>query len=106
MAGGRSGELEGLRDPATGRRVARARGRARVPARAGARSDPDDDTDRDTDHDTGGSTDHVGRAREVGFWGGASDADERAARSLAAVQSILGPDGVVTARLQGGSDAR
>jgi protein ImuB len=104
VAGGQSGELEGLRDPATGRRVARARGRARVPARAGARSDTDDDTDRDTDRDTdtGGSTDHVGRAREVGFWGGASDADERAARSLAAVQSILGPDGVITARLQGG----
>ena len=31
-----------------------------------------------------------------------SDADARAARALAAVQDLLGPDGVVTARLQGG----
>ena len=97
VAGGRSGELEGLRDPAAGRRVARERGRARVPARAGARSDTaGDGTGR-------GDTESTGeRAREVGFWGGASDADQRAARSLTAVQSILGPAGVVTARLQGG----
>ena len=39
---------------------------------------------------------------EPGFWGGTSDADTRAARCLAAAQGILGPDGVVTARLQGG----
>jgi len=39
---------------------------------------------------------------EPGFWGGASDADARAARCLAAAQDILGPDGVVTAHLQGG----
>ena len=31
-----------------------------------------------------------------------SDSDARAARALAAVQDLLGPDGVVTARLQGG----
>ncbi len=36
------------------------------------------------------------------FWGGVSDSDARAARALAAVQDLLGPDGVVTARLQGG----
>ena len=36
------------------------------------------------------------------FWGGVSDTDARAARGLAAVQDLLGPDGVVTARLQGG----
>ncbi len=91
VSGGRSGELEGLRDPAVGRRVARARGRARVPARAGS-----------APGDTRSDANEGERVRQVGFWGGASDADERAARSLAAVQSILGPDGVVVARLQGG----
>lgn len=96
VAGGWSGELEDLRDPATGRRVARARGRARVPARVGTRAGAVSDAAGNV------ATDDGERAREVGFWGGASDADERAARSLAAVQSILGPDGVVTARLQGG----
>jgi protein ImuB len=84
VSGGRSGELDGLRDPAAGRRVARTRGRARSWAGTGA--------------DAGA----VEPAREVGFWGGASRADERAARSLAAVQARLGPDEVVTARLQGG----
>jgi hypothetical protein len=39
---------------------------------------------------------------EVGFWGGVSDGETRAARSLLAVQGILGPDGVMTAHLQGG----
>jgi hypothetical protein len=39
---------------------------------------------------------------EPGFWGGASDADARAARCLTAAQELLGPDGVVTAHLQGG----
>ncbi len=82
VAGGRSGELEGLRDPAAARRLSRARVRTRVGAAGGA-------------HDTEPT-------REVGFWGGASDADERAGRALVAVQSLLGPDGVVTARLQGG----
>jgi len=41
-------------------------------------------------------------AYEPGFWGGASDADARAARCLADAQELLGPDGVVTVRLQGG----
>ena len=41
-------------------------------------------------------------AGEPGFWGGVSDTDARAGRALAAVQDLLGPDGVVTARLQGG----
>ncbi len=39
---------------------------------------------------------------QSGFWGGVSDTDARAGRALAAVQDLLGPDGVVTARLQGG----
>ena len=39
---------------------------------------------------------------QSGFWGGVSDVDARAGRALAAVQDLLGPDGVVTAHLQGG----
>ena len=39
---------------------------------------------------------------EPQFWGGTSEADTRAARALSAVADLLGPDGVVTARLQGG----
>jgi protein ImuB len=41
-------------------------------------------------------------AVEPGFWGGTSDADARAAHCLATAQELLGPDGVVTVRLQGG----
>jgi protein ImuB len=41
-------------------------------------------------------------AGQSGFWGGVSDTDARAARALAAVQHLLGPDSVVTVRLQGG----
>jgi protein ImuB len=41
-------------------------------------------------------------AGEVGFWGGSTDADLRAARAFAAVQHLLGPGAVVTPRLQGG----
>ncbi len=41
-------------------------------------------------------------AGQAGFWGGVSDTDARAGRALAAVQDLLGPDGVVTAHLQGG----
>jgi hypothetical protein len=67
VAGGRSGELAGLREPLPGSRAA---------------------------NDTG--------VTEPGFWGGVSDAADRAARSLARVQELLGPDGVVRARLQGG----
>ncbi len=78
VAGGRSGELEDLRQPATARRVDEQR--------AGGR------------HGRHGR----GAGGEVGFWGGVSDTDARAARALAAVQDLLGPDGVVTPRLQGG----
>lgn len=40
--------------------------------------------------------------RQLGFWGGATLNDERAARALARVQGILGPEGVGTMVLQGG----
>ena len=74
VAGGRSGELGDLRRATAGRRL---------PVRdSGATATP--------------------TAGQPGFWGGVSDADARAGRALAAVQDLLGPDGVVTARLQGG----
>jgi hypothetical protein len=41
-------------------------------------------------------------AGQPGFWGGVSDTDARASRALTVVQDLLGPDGVVTAHLQGG----
>ncbi len=50
----------------------------------------------------GGDTPAGPVVSEPGFWGGASDADARAARCLAVAQELLGPDGVVTAHLQGG----
>jgi hypothetical protein len=75
VAGGRSGELDALHQPPAARRVGRQR--------TGGRS---------------GTTAMV----EPEFWGGVSDADARAAQALAVVQGLLGPDGVVTARLQGG----
>ena len=40
--------------------------------------------------------------RQVGFWGDSADADARAARAVAGVQALLGPEAVVTSRLQGG----
>jgi protein ImuB len=40
--------------------------------------------------------------RQVGFWGGSADADARAARAVASVQELLGPEAVVRCRLQGG----
>jgi protein ImuB len=40
--------------------------------------------------------------RQLGFWGGSTAADERAARALARIQGMLGPEAVVTAVLQGG----
>ena len=40
--------------------------------------------------------------RQGGFWGGTTEADERAARGLARVQGLLGPDAVMTAVLGGG----
>ncbi len=75
VASGQSGELAepgGLRLSTTGRRVDQLRNG--VPAAAG----------------------------QSGFWGGVSDTDARAARALTAVQHLLGPDSVVTVRLQGG----
>ena len=40
--------------------------------------------------------------RQMGFWGDSADADARAARAVAGVQELLGPEAVVTSRLQGG----
>ncbi len=40
--------------------------------------------------------------RQLGFWGGDRAAAERAARALARVQGVLGPESVVTAVLAGG----
>jgi protein ImuB len=40
--------------------------------------------------------------RQLGFWGGDRAAAERAARALARVQGVLGPESVVTATLIGG----
>jgi protein ImuB len=40
--------------------------------------------------------------RQLGFWGGQADSDVRAARALARVQGVLGPESVVTAVLGGG----
>jgi protein ImuB len=42
--------------------------------------------------------------RQLGFWGHAAGADSRAARSLARVQGMLGPEAVATAVLVGGRD--
>jgi protein ImuB len=47
---------------------------------------------------------HADEGRQLGFWGGAAAADQRASRALARVQGLLGPDGVVTAVLGGGRD--
>jgi len=43
--------------------------------------------------------------RQLGFWGGDAAASDRAARALARVQGILGPDRVVTPVVQGGRTA-
>ncbi len=40
--------------------------------------------------------------RQLGFWGGAADAAERAGRALARVQGLLGPEAVVRAVPSGG----
>ena len=72
VAGGRSGEPAGLRQPRVTRLLA------------------------------GEAAEEAPVVAEPGFWGGVSDADARAARCLAAAQELLGPDGVVTVRLQGG----
>jgi protein ImuB len=39
---------------------------------------------------------------QAGFWGDSADADARAARAVAGVQGLLGPEAVVRGRLQGG----
>ncbi len=40
--------------------------------------------------------------RQLGFWGGMADSDARAARAMARVQGLLGPEAVTTAVLAGG----
>ena len=40
--------------------------------------------------------------RQLGFWGGATDADERAARGVARLQGLLGPDAVSVPSPSGG----
>lgn len=42
--------------------------------------------------------------RQLGFWGGDTAAEARAARALARVQGLLGPEAALTAVLQGGRD--
>ena len=39
---------------------------------------------------------------QLGFWGGSSEAGERAVRALARVQALLGPDAVLVPEYQGG----
>lgn len=42
------------------------------------------------------------RGSQLGFWGGATAADERAARGVARLQGLLGPEAVVVPRPRGG----
>jgi protein ImuB len=42
--------------------------------------------------------------RQLGFWGGEGEAGQRAARAMARIQGLLGPEAVRTARLRGGRD--
>ena len=42
--------------------------------------------------------------RQLGFWGGDAGAESRASRAMARVQSMLGPESVLTGALQGGRD--
>jgi hypothetical protein len=44
------------------------------------------------------------QVRQPGFWGGTAESDKRAAAVLARLQSDLGPEEVLSARLQGGRD--
>ena len=44
------------------------------------------------------------QGRQLGFWGGESALTRRAARALARIQGLLGPEAVQTAHLQGGRD--
>lgn len=81
VARGESGELAGLRDRAIERRLRVARG---------------EDPDRPPDAPPPPS--------QPGFFGGASEADARAARSIVAVQERLGIEAVLIGRLRGGRD--
>jgi len=72
VARGEEGDLVGLRDPAVARRLRRLDGEL-----------PD-------------------VTPQAGFFGGVSDADVRAARTLARLQERLGPEAVVVGRLSGG----
>jgi protein ImuB len=80
-ARGENGELPGLRDSAVTRRLRVARG-------------------EDPERDAGSGAGPV----QPGFFGGASEADIRAARSFVRVQERLGIDAVLVGRLQGGRD--
>jgi nucleotidyltransferase/DNA polymerase involved in DNA repair len=80
VARGESGELVGLRDRAIERRLRVARG-----------EDPD-------------RGDAPPPPAQPGFFGGASEADARAARSFVRVQERLGVEAVVTGRVRGGRD--
>ncbi|HWF16903.1 MAG TPA: hypothetical protein VG244_12035 [Acidimicrobiales bacterium] len=81
VARGESGELPGLRDRAIARRLRVATG---------------EDPDRPPDAPPPPS--------QPGFFGGASEADRRAARSFVRVQERLGIEAVVIGRVQGGRD--
>ena len=81
VARGESGELAGLRDRAIARRLRVARG---------------EDPDRQPDAPPPPS--------QPGFFGGASEADARAARSIVRVQERLGIEAVLIGRLRGGRD--
>ncbi len=80
VARGESGELFGLRDRAIERRLREARGED--PDRGAAPPPP----------------------FQPGFFGGASEADARAARAVVKVQERLGVDAVLLGRVQGGRD--
>jgi hypothetical protein len=80
VARGESGELAGLRDRGIERRLRVARG---------------EDADRG---------DTPPPPSQPGFFGGASEADLRAARSFVKVQERLGIDAVLMGRVQGGRD--
>ena len=81
VARGESGELAGLRDRAIERRLRVARGEG-----------PDQGADTPPP------------PSQPGFFGGASEADARAARSFARVQERLGVEAVLMGRVQGGRD--
>ena|GEM_PF-36981 len=44
------------------------------------------------------------RGRQLGFWGEETETTQRAARALARIQGLLGPEAVHTPRLRGGRD--